>query len=380
MIEIVFFTALFLVFYVYAGYPLAALALSALRPRPVRKDAFEPDVTILISAFNEESVIGATVGNKLALDYPEDKLEILVVSDGSTDRTDEIVKGFGGRNVRLLRQEPRAGKTSAINMAVPRASGEIIVFSDANSIHAPDALRKLVANFADPQVGYATGKMIYTDPDGTPIGDGCSAYMKYENALRELETRLGSVVGVDGGVDAMRKSLYGPMNPDQLPDFVEPLKVVEQGYRVVYEPEALLWESSLKKAGDEYRMRVRVSLRAYWALCDMRQLLVPWNGFLFAWQLWSHKMMRYLCFVFLIAAFMSNVLLLGKGFFYQVMFGLQSAGYAFASVSPILESKGIKSKLATLCRYFLLLNVAAAHAFGKFIMGKKQVMWTPRKG
>ena len=151
-------------------------------------------------------------------------------------------------------------------MAVPLASGEIIVFSDANSLYAPDALRRLLANFADEEVGYVTGRMIYANPDGAPIGEGCSAYMKYENALRLIETRLGSIVGVDGGIDAVRKVLYRPMNAEQLPDFVLPLKVVEQGYRVVYEPEALLWESSLNEAADEYRMRVRVSLRAFWAL------------------------------------------------------------------------------------------------------------------
>jgi hypothetical protein len=222
--------------------------------------------------------------------------------------------------------------------------------------------------------------MIYADPDGTPIGEGCSAYMKYENMLRSIETKLGSVVGVDGGIDAMRKSLYLPMNPDQLPDFVQPLKVVEQGYRVVYEPEAVLWEQTLKEADDEYRMRVRVSLRAFWALFDMKKLLAPWRAPLFAWQLWSHKVLRYLCFVFLIAAYLSNALLIWKGFLYLIFFAMQNAAYCVALLTPILERNGIRSRLFTFARYFLLLNVAAGHAFGKFIMRKKQVMWTPRKG
>ena len=222
--------------------------------------------------------------------------------------------------------------------------------------------------------------MIYADPDGTPIGEGCSAYMKYENILRAIETRLGSVVGVDGGIDAMRKALYRPMNPDQLPDFVQPLKVIEQGYRVVYEEEALLWEHTLKKSDDEYRMRVRVSLRAFWALFDMKKLLAPWRDPLFAWQLWSHKVLRYLCFVFLAVAYFSNALLIGKGLLYQSAFIMQSAAYIAAMMAPLLERNGMKSRILTFSRYFLLLNVAAAHAFGKFIMGKKQVIWTPRKG
>jgi cellulose synthase/poly-beta-1,6-N-acetylglucosamine synthase-like glycosyltransferase len=380
MIEIVFFISILLVFYIYAGYPLAAALLGRFMNRPVRKGKCEPMVTVVIAAYNEEEAIGATIENKLALDYRRDKLEVLVISDGSTDRTDTIVGRFADRNVRLFRQEPRAGKTSALNMVVPQARGEIIVFSDANSIYAPDALRKLVTNFTDPEVGYVTGKMIYANPDGATIGEGCSAYMNYENWLRETETRLGSVVGVDGGIDAMRKDIYRPMNPDQLPDFVQPLKVVEQGYRVVYEPEALLWESTLKEAEDEYRMRVRVSLRAFWAMFDMRKLLAFWHDPLFAWQLWSHKVLRYLCFLFMIAAYASNALLLGGSFLYRMLFALQNGGYIVAFTAPILERNGMKSRAFTFARYFLLLNLAAAHAFGKFILGKKQVIWTPRKG
>jgi hypothetical protein len=170
------------------------------------------------------------------------------------------------------------------------------------------------------------------------------------------------------------------MNPDQLPDFVQPLKVAEQGFRVVYEPTALLWEHSLKEAADEYRMRVRVSLRAFWALFDMRVLLSPLKYPLFAWQLWSHKVLRYLCFVFMVAAYVSNALLLKHGSFYWIFFVLQNSGYFSAFASPLLERSGIRSRLFTFSRYFLLLNMAAGHAFVKFILGKKQVMWTPRKG
>jgi hypothetical protein len=265
-------------------------------------------------------------------------------------------------------------------MAVPLAKGDIIIFSDANSLYSPDALNKLLANFADKEVGYVTGKMIYANPDGTPIGEGCSAYMKYENVIRSLETRLGSIVGVDGGIDAERKVLYRPMNADQLPDFVQPLKVVEQGYRVVYEPEALLWEHSLKDVEDEYRMRVRVSLRAFWALFDMRQLLGFRINPIFAWQLWSHKVLRYLCFLFLLVAYVTNWLLVGNSGWYKIILILQHAGYISSLASPRIRIAGIGGSLLTFCRYFLLLNLAAAHAFGKFLLGKKQVIWTPRKG
>ncbi len=177
---------------------------------------------------------------------------MIVISDASDDGTDEIVGRVASEHpgrVRLLRQEPREGKTAALNLAVPQARGEIVVFADANSIYGPDALRRLARNFADPAVGYVTGKMVYVNPDGSLVGDGCSAYMKLENWLRAQETRIGSVVGVDGGVDAVRRRLYRPMRADQLPDFVLPLAVVEQGARVVYEPDALLTEHALVERG-----------------------------------------------------------------------------------------------------------------------------------
>jgi hypothetical protein len=204
--------------------------------------------------------------------------------------------------------------------------------------------------------------------------------MKYENTLRYLETQIGSVVGVDGGIDAMRKNLHSTLNPDQLPDFVQPLKVIEQGYRVVYAPEALLKESSLSVSDDEYRMRVRVTLRALNALKDMPQLLWGSAGLLFAWQIWSHKVLRYLCFVFLMVAYVANLLIWAESILYKIAFVLQTACYIGALISVILERMDRKIYILYFFHYFVILNIAAGHAFLKFIMGKKQVMWTPRKG
>ena len=399
-----------MILYIYLGYPALVFMLGAIRNKRIKKGDYQPHVTILIAAYNEEKSIEATIKNKLNLDYPKDKLEMIVISDSSSDGTDEIVNQYESRGVKLLRQTPRAGKTSALNMAVPHAKGEILVFSDANSIYAPDALKKLMQNFYDQEVGYVTGKMIYTNLDGTAIGDGCSAYMKYENFLRKVETKAGSVVGVDGGIDVVRKSLYQSMTPDQLPDFVLPLKVVEQGYRVVYEPFAILKEPSLKKPEDEYKMRVRVSLRSLWALSDMRHLLTftrsspsssgtpsqartfsysehtpshPRNlspSILYSWQLWSHKVLRYLCFIFLLAAYLGNLSLWPESNFYKLFFVLQNVAYLGAALSPLLEKKGFQSKILYLLYYFVLLNLASAHAFIKFLLRQKQVMWTPRKG
>lgn len=375
-----FWFSIGMVVYVYVGYPLTLIVLSAFRNKVIRKNASEPFVSIIIAAYNEKAHIEATIRNKLMLDYPSEKLEIIVASDGSTDGTDDIVRTFSADSVRLIRQEPRAGKTAALNQCVPQARGDIIVFSDANSIYDPRALKMLASNFNDPEVGYVTGKMVYINPDGSMVGDGCTAFMRYENYLRKTENRLGSIVGVDGGIDAVRKHLYRQMAPDQLPDFVLPLQVVGRGYRVVYEPAALIQEAALEEGRDEYRMRVRVALRAMWALWDMRQLLSIKKYGIYAWQLWSHKILRYGCFLFLLLAYVANFQLVATHAAYALLFLLQSTLYLAAIVTPHLQKSGYSNKLTNLAYYFVLINAACAHAFFKFVRGQKQVLWTPRTG
>lgn len=380
MLIFLFWLCACLVVYIYFGYPLLVAWLGS--ESTVNGSASElPTVSILIPAFNEEAAITDTLRNKISLDYPPEKLEIIVVSDSSDDRTDELVEAFARDSsipVRLIRQHPRAGKTSGINLIVPEAKGEIIAFSDSNSLWDRDALRHLVSVFTDTSVGYVTGKMVYTNPDGSLVGDGCSAYMKYENWLREKETNIGSIVGVDGGIDAMRRCLYQPLRPDQLPDFVQPLKVVEAGYRVVYEERAILKEDALSDENSEYRMRVRVSLRAMWALKDMSALLNPFRYGLFALQLFSHKVLRYLAFIPLLLLMPLNVMLLGDGPVYTLALLAQAAFYllAWLGYSGKLDTAGVLKAPY----YFVLINIAAGQAFLKFCRGEKQVIWTPRVG
>ncbi|MBT8139542.1 MAG: glycosyltransferase family 2 protein [Gammaproteobacteria bacterium] len=378
MLEILFWLSAGVLVYIYAGYPLVLLVATRFSKKTVAKGSFTPTVSIIIPAFNEAAVIAETIENKLALDYPEGKLEIIVVSDESTDGTDEIVEKYSARGVKLIRQEPRQGKTSGLNLAVPEASGEIIVFSDANSIYGHDALLRLTSNFADETVGYVTGKMIYVSADGSVVGDGCSAYMKYENYIRSMESALNSVVGVDGGVDAVRSSLYQQMRADQLPDFVLPLSVASKKYRVVYEPAAILKEQSLSDADSEYRMRVRVALRAMWALLDMCHLLNPFRYPVYSWQLLSHKILRYMAFLPLIALFVSNAMLLGQAP-YGLLFAGQIIFYCLAGFC-LYSSKDDMPFYFSLPYYFVLLNVSCANAFWRFIRGQKQIIWNPRLG
>ena len=380
--ELAFWMCLAIGLYPYAGYPLCVALLRAIRPRPVRAAPITPRVTVVISAYNEAAHIEATVRNKLDQDYPCELLDVMVVSDGSTDGTDQALTRLAQQDPRMafFRQEPRAGKTAALNCLLERAQGEIIVFADANSMYRPDTVRRLVAPFADPDVGYASGRMVYVDPQGSLVGDGCTAYMRYENALRALESAVGSVVGVDGGVDAIRRSLYRPMRPDQLPDFVLPLAVVEQGRRVVYAPQAMLEEATLTSEGAEYRMRVRVTLRALWAVWDKRLLLNPLRFPLFSWQLTSHKLLRYLSFLPLAAAALLNWWLVSRGWIYATL----AAGQCCAALLALLALRGPPWLrgffLARYCYYFLLLNWASAVALLRFLRGEKQVLWQPRTG
>jgi len=377
-VEALFAVCLLLLIYVYAGYPVLTYVLSRLRPRTITSDAdHRPTVTVLIAAFNEAAHIEQTVRNKLEQDYPEDLLDVIVVSDESEDGTDEIVRSIDDPRVRLVRQEPRAGKTSGLNLIAPEATGEVIVFSDANSIYSPDTLARLVAPLADPEVGYVTGRMLYRAPDGSPTGEGCSAYMRYENQLRAWETDLGSIVGVDGGVDAMRRDIWEPMRADQLPDFVEPLTVREKGYRVVYEPSARLYEDTLADTHDEFRMRVRVTLRAYWALKDKAALLNPLRFGTFAWQLWSHKLLRYLAPFFQLGVLVANVMLLDQGAAWSLLLGLQGLFYAMAGTAHAMRSRSLPSFMSA-AYYLCVVNLASSMAFCQFVAGKKQVTWTPR--
>ena len=381
--EIGFWFCLVLVAYVYVGYFATVFVAGMMVNRTVVKKDIEPRVTVVIAAFNEAHEIQDTVLDKLSQDYPQDRLDVIVVSDGSTDRTEEIVralaKSSGGR-VRLLRQEPRQGKTEALNLAVRHTTADIIVFADANSMYARGALRALVRNFADPTVGYVSGRMVYTNPTAAAMGEGSGTYISYENWLRSLETKVGSIVGVDGGVDAIRRELYVPMRADQLPDFVLPLSVVEQGKRVVYEPDAVVREPSLSETMDEFRMRVRVSLRALWGLYDKRGLLNPLHYPLFAWQLLSHKVLRYVAFVPLVGLFLFNAMAAGQHRVYVGFMALQVAAYAFAVLGHFIRRlpTGVSMLLAPY--YFVILNAACVVAFWKFLMGERMALWKPRRG
>lgn len=374
-----FWASLIVIVYTYAGYPATLAVLGARAGRPGKASARLPAVSIVIAAYNEEAEIGDTVRNKLELDYPRELMQVIVVSDGSTDRTDAVVASIRDDRVLLLRQEPRQGKTAAINRAWEAASGEIVVFADANSRYDRGALRRLVAAFDDARVGYATGTLVYLNPGGAPSAASCGRYMRYENWIRRLETRVGSIVGVNGGIDAVRRVLFAPMRADQLPDFILPLRVVEQGYRVVFQPEAVSYEAALARSADEFRMRVRVALRSMRALWEMRHLLAPRYG-RFAFQLLVHKVLRYLLFVPMAVALLASLLLAARPV-YAFMAAAQVLLYAAGAVGLCYQRRGSAlARVLGVPAFFLLTNVAAAVALTKLARGERHVLWQPRGG
>lgn len=376
--DYLFWISLSLAIYTYVGYPVLVLGLGRLLRRRVAQTPCEPTISIIIAARNEAARIAETVENKRSLVYPQDKLQIIVVSDASSDGTDDLARRAGAGRALVLRQNERQGKTAALNLAARHATGDVLVFADANSMYAPDALRMLVRNFSDPSVGYVTGRLVYGASTGT--GFGCSMYMAYEDLLRRAETAIGSIVGVNGGIDAVRRSLYVPMNPEQLPDFVLPLHVVRQGYRVVYEPDARLSEDSLETPASEYRMRVRVALRAWWTLSEMRALFDPRRYGVFSLQLLSHKVLRYAVFLALAGMYVAALGLWPAGLIYRASAAGATVVVAAGLLGYLIERSGRSTGFAGLPYYFILINAAAAHALLNFLRGRRQATWTPRLG
>jgi cellulose synthase/poly-beta-1,6-N-acetylglucosamine synthase-like glycosyltransferase len=365
--------------YPIVGYPLVLSAIALLRPRPVRRGGWTPSVTILVPAYNEAACIAGTIENKLALDYPAERLEITVISDASEDGTDDIVRRYADRRVKLLRTAVRQGKAAALNEAIRHANGEIVVFSDANSTFAVDAVRRMVENFTDPRVGYVTGNLQYLHGEEAS-GRGSGAYMRYENWLRRIETRVDSVIGVNGGVDAMRRRLYAAVPADQITDFVLPLRVIAAGFRVVFDERVHSSERANQELGSEFRMRVRVALRALRGLVYMRQALNVVRAPLPAFCIFSHKILRYLSFLFLAGALIINAILAARNPSYIPLLLLQVAFYALALLGLTRNLPGALRRLTALPTYFLVSNVAFGIAALRFARGDVVATWRPRAG
>jgi cellulose synthase/poly-beta-1,6-N-acetylglucosamine synthase-like glycosyltransferase len=376
--RILFWSSVCVLVYTYAGYPLLLLLLVRLRPLKVARADYTPAVSIIITAYNEERDLREKLENTLALDYPPELLEIIVASDCSTDRTDEIARSFAGRGVRLLRQPERQGKTAAQNAAVELAHGEIILFSDATTLYQPDVLRVMMPDFADPRVGCVAGRLIYVDPTESSVGQGARSYWGFEVFLKEQESRVCSLIGTSGCLYAVRRAAYVPLYPEACSDFIIATKMMEQGLRTIYEPRAVCTEETNRQAEKELRMRVRVITQTYTDLWRHRRMMNPLRSGFYAVELISHKVLRYMIpFLLLLILFASLVVAVRGSLFYAAVAVAQVCFYLLALAGWLAERAGVRVRLLALPQYFVLANLASLMAFYQWSRGERYARWEP---
>jgi poly-beta-1,6-N-acetyl-D-glucosamine synthase len=378
MLELIFWASLLAIVYTYLGYPLLLGALARLRPPTAEYQPSTPFVTLLIAAFNEQDTIAAKIDNSLGLDYPADRLEIVIASDGSTDDTAEIVKSYASRGIVLNHSPERRGKTAAINRAIGDARGEIIVFSDANNLYDQGTLRAVVAPFVDPTVGAACGNKHISRGDG-PLGESEGTYWRYEGWIKKQETRLGCTVAVLGEVFAIRRELF-EASPDNIinDDFYIAMRILKRGFRVVYAPDAISRERVSASAEDEITRRTRIVAGLYQALARPRELM-PWKKPVVCWQLVSHKFMRPLVPLWMIAGLATNVaLVLQTGAaapWFPLLVG-QMAFYLVAIVGLQYPADGRVSRALYLPTFLVSSNIAALLGLYRFSTGQQSTHWT----
>lgn len=375
--QIFFWICVGLLAYVYAGYPLLVFVVSFLFPKAVKRQEIEPYVTVLITAFNEEAAIREKLENTLKIKYPAEKLEILVASDGSTDATDDIVREFADRGVKLFRQEGRVGKTATQNNAVEMAGGEIILFSDATTTYSEDVFRTILPPFADESVGCVAGRLVYVDNESTSVGKGAKSYWNYETFIKTSESRACSLIGASGCLYAVRKSAYEPMYPEACSDFLICTSIYRKGLRSVFAPDAVCFEETNRSADQELRMRVRVISQTFTDLWRNRDMLNPAKSGLFAIEMISHKVLRYAVPFILIGFLIASIVLSPSSTFYALALVVQTLFYSLAAAGWVLERSGKRLSLLAMPLYFTLANLASLLAFYKFLRGETYTRWDP---
>lgn len=369
-------TFVILSFYSYLVFPIFLGIACRLIQKPWSQRDIKLKVSMIVSVYNEEKVITNKIQNSLGLEYPIDLLEVIVLSDGSTDSTEQIVREFAAIDSRIVLRafRERAGKTECLNRVVPAAQGDIIVFTDANSMFPSDILKKLVRNFADPEVGLVTGWTRYGDVNNTENTAGL--YSRFEKWTKVRESQISSCVGADGAVFAIRKELYRILWKDDINDFVIPLNVIRQGKRVVIDPEVFCFEKPAEESGKEYTRQVRITTRTLNAIRRNLEFLNPFHYGFFSLFLLSHKVMRFLVPFFLIGTFVTNLVLLTKSPIYLVIFVCQ---LLVIVIGIICRLDLIKGKIGGATKLFVITLLAQTRAWFRVFAGKYDTIWTPQR-
>ncbi len=378
-----FWMCIFLLIYPYLIYPLLLkifIKINGTKNEPPPNSNDRPSVTFIISVHNEAQVIEEKLANALALDYPQDRLDIMIISDASDDETDAIVEEWAKKHppIRLVRQHQRRGKTAGLNAGIRQSTSDIIIFSDANAMYKKDAVSELVKYFAMPDTGYVMGAALYTDASESEASQSEGLYWKFELALKKLETKFHSVVGGDGAIYAIRRELYWPLEDDDINDFVNPLQIVAKGYRGIFNPDAICYEDAGGEFQKEFKRKRRIVNRSWRAVKRYISWFDAGRQFKFLFQLFSHKVIRWFSMAILFVLFVTNLLLTvySQGLFFKIAFIGQVAMIVAALLGAYLDSKG-KSipKLIYLPYYFFLVNYAALLGIWDESRGIKHVVW-----
>ena len=389
MSAFLFWFATGLIGYTYVGFPVLVMLRAKLRPRPHRTAEITPSVSVVIAAHNEERSIGDRVDNLLAVDYPTDRLEVVIASDGSSDATVAEARRREDARVRVL-DLPRTGKANALNAAVGASSGEILVFSDANTAYAPDAIGQLVRSFADPAVGGVAGNQVYlsgkrggpTDPtSATAIGAGERSYWDFDRLLKEAESLGGSVISATGAIYAIRRELFRSVPDGVTDDFMTSTRVIAAGRRLVFEPAAVALEPVASSSRGEYRRKVRIMTRGLRGVAMARELLDPRRYGFYAVQLFTHKVLRRLMAVPLLVVAGTSATLWDDGPIYRLAVLGQVAVYGLGAIGLALRGhRAGRRPWFSLPAFFLLVNIASLHAAWNLMTGRRIDRWQPARG
>jgi cellulose synthase/poly-beta-1,6-N-acetylglucosamine synthase-like glycosyltransferase len=365
--------------YTYAGYPLFINLISIYRNKKRPTPSTEFSISIIISAHNEASSIRKKLVNTLELNYPREKIQIIVVSDGSSDTTDEIVHEFFQFGVELIRVFPRQGKTHAQNIAVSHAKHALLIFSDATTQYDPNALQYIAGNYRDENIGAVSGKYEYYDKSqASPTASGSIRFWNYENWIKRNQSDIRTITGCCGCIYSVRKDLYTVLPADVISDLVQPLHVIMQGFNVAFEDRALAWEATTTRSSEEFKMRVRVITRGMHGLLTVPGLLIPWRNTWIAFQLWSHKILRWMVPVFLLLVLVGSFLLSFIPVFRALLF-MQIMFYSVALFSALVPSRTRRAfrGIFFLPLYFCLVNAASLLSMVHLMCGKKFTIWQP---
>jgi len=373
--QIMFWVVIGFVAYIYVGYPALVWAWSRMRPHVWIRDSVVRDITVIVVAHNEATRIRRRLRNLLSSDYPADRMEVIVACDGATDATAEVAREFSGHGVRTIEFAQRRGKSAVLDEVIPRAHGEIVVLADVRQRFARSTLRSLVAGFADARVGAVSGELKLIAAGGaSQIGEGAGFYWRYEKFIRRNEAIVDSTIGVTGAVYAIRGSLFRRIPPATiLDDVLIPMQIVEQGYRVVFEPDAVAYDSTMILAKSEFVRKIRTIGGNFQLFLGHPRLLLPWRNRIWL-QTISHKFLRLMVPGLLLLAFGLNLVLVQNNF-YKATLVIQVLFYVAAVAGRVMRDTSWKSKLLNVPYTFCVLNWATVIAFIRWVTGRHSVVW-----